>query len=79
MRISCSPPHEDGGRGAQEERCGHGGTGAAAPAPLPLPHLAPLAPQLIVLSDLENDFMNPHDAARKLNRFVVSLSRGFFF
>ena len=28
--------------------------------------------QLIVLSDLENDFTNPHDASDSLNKWVVS-------
>lgn len=28
--------------------------------------------QLIQLSDLENDFINPHDAARNINWVVVS-------
>lgn len=29
--------------------------------------------QLIVLSDLENDFTNPHDASDSLNRWAVSI------
>ena len=29
------------------------------------------ASQLIVLSDLENDFVNPHDAAHNINGLVV--------
>ena len=30
--------------------------------------------QLIMLSDLENDFVNPHDASAKINKWVVSPS-----
>ena len=30
--------------------------------------------QLISLSDLENDFVNPHDASAAINRWVVSTS-----
>lgn len=29
--------------------------------------------QLISLSDLENDFVNPHDASAAINKWVVSL------
>lgn len=31
-----------------------------------------LWPQLIKLSDLENDFINPHDATNSINTWVVS-------
>lgn len=32
-----------------------------------------LAPQIICLTDLEQDFINPYDLSAKLNRFVVSI------
>lgn len=28
-------------------------------------------PQLICLSDLQNDFINPHDCAKRVNRLIV--------
>ena len=31
------------------------------------------APQILVLSDLQNDLVNPHDCARKLNQLQVRL------
>ena len=32
---------------------------------------SPFAMQLICLSDLENDFINPHDSTTRVNRWVV--------
>jgi hypothetical protein len=45
---------------------------AAAPAHHAARHRrAPAPPQLMSLSDLENDFLNPYDLCNRLNRFVV--------
>jgi hypothetical protein len=43
-----------------------------------VPLTACLVPQaqLVCLTDLENDFINPFDLSSKLNRFVVSAARG---
>ena len=35
--------------------------------------------QLITLSDLENDFINPHDSSASLNQWVVRNSTGTAF
>lgn len=45
---------------------------SAAPAHTLIQAWCRVCPQLVCLTDLENDFINPFDLSSKMNRFVVS-------
>jgi len=69
MHASAPPLHH----------CAHGCTRVCVRACVPYPlalACAPPRPQLLCLSDLEQDFINPYDLSKKLNGFVVGGAQG---